>query len=246
MTRTVLLLGCAALLAAACSGTPAASTPTASAAPAAACTHPYFPLALGAHWTYSDGRRWTVTALSGDADQATVSVLLTISNDSRQHTSQWKCGNGQIMGGVLATLYGLSPAPGGGLIPGGQTLVSTSGQFLPEARRLQPNFAWTQTFSEQLQISSGGTTASTIEKYAVTGTEPVVFNGREYEALRLAGQRTVDEAQDSNGQVAHVVVSDVAFELVLARGVGLISLTLREAGSGQTGALNLTEYALRP
>ena len=242
MLRRILLTSVIALVLAGCAA-PAGPTSTlpASAAPAA-CNHPFFPLAPGARWTYSDGRTWAVTAVTGNATSATVSVQLTIASDDSQHTSEWKCENGKVVGGVLATLYGLSPASGGGILPGGQTMVNTSGQFLPEAARLGPNVEWSQTFSEQLQVASGGTTANTIEQYAVAGMEPVTFAGTSYDGLRLTGRRSVDEAQDIGGQVTHTPVSDVTFELVLARGVGLVRLRLQDTVSGPTDELTLTDF----
>ena len=213
-------------------------------APAEACDHPFFPLRANARWTYSDGRSWRVTQISQGSGGVSVEVSLSISNQASEYKARWQCANGAVMGGVLATLYGRQSDAGGGLFPGGQTLVNTSGQFLAPADQFAVGRGWTQTFSEQLQVTSSGVANSTIERYTITGVAPVTFQGQSYPGLQISGSHVFNEAQITGNGMSQLLVHDLSFTLQLARGIGLTELTVTDTDSGRSDSLQLQAYDL--
>jgi hypothetical protein len=225
--------------------TPAPSaTPTRAAvkqAPGAietACDHPYYPLRLGAKWTYtySNGRSATTTAqVQGNAAKASADLKVGST------VFHYECDAEGIKSPDLGYADWLDrpPAYQREDLPATATLQKTrSGAFLPPAGLLKMGYAWSEGWQATRVVDyTGGpkitTTYSITREYTVTGTEPVTVDGKSYEGLQIAytaisDQEDIEEGISRRGQFE-------TGSYVLARGVGIVKQT-REDSSGHWSA----------
>jgi hypothetical protein len=228
--------------------TPApSSTPTRAAAKKApsairtACDHPYYPLRLGAKWTYtySNGRSATTTAnVRGNAAKASADLT------AGSTVFHYECDAEGIKSPDLGYADWLEgPLPERPDTKATSTLQKTrSGAFLPPAGLLKMGYAWSEgwqatrvidtTYREQY-LGKSTTIYSITREYTVTGTEPVTVNGKTYEGLQIAytaisDQEDIEEKTSRRGQYE-------TGSYVLARGVGIVKQT-REDSSGHWSA----------
>ncbi len=146
-----------------------ASTATAFVG-ATACDHPYLPLRPGATWTYSgpNGKLvQTVTAVEGDASQATATLSSTV-GDSPADTLTYVCTQDGIRRGD--SVYG-----------GFDTYKNTfkDGVEVPPADLLEPGYSWSYTLEEEAQGSVTEITRSS----EVSGVQSVEVGGQTFEAV---------------------------------------------------------------
>lgn len=162
---------------------PATEVPTETASPtdapaptaeayvgATACDHAYLPLRPGATWVYSgpNGKLvQTVTAVEGDASQASATLSSTI-GDSPADTLTYVCTPDGIRRGD--SVYG-----------GMDTYKNTfkDGVEVPPAELLAPGYSWSYTLEEEAQ----GSVTELTRTSEVSGAQSVEVGGETFDAL---------------------------------------------------------------
>jgi hypothetical protein len=220
------------------------ATPTRAAAEKApsairtACDHPYYPLRLGAKWTYtySNGRSATTTAkVGGNAAKASADLR------TGSTVFHYECDAEGIKSPDLGYADWLDgpPAYQRQDMPATATLQKTrSGAFLPPAGLLKMGYAWSEGWQATRVVDyTGGPKITTIysitREYTVTGTEPVTVNGKTYEGLQIAYTAISDHEEVENNISGRRQFETGSY--VLARGVGIVKQT-REDSSGHWSA----------
>lgn len=210
-----------------------------------ACDHPYFPIRTGASWSYTGdtgGFTWSVGSVQGDTASATADMAFTAGDLSG--TYHWLCDST----GLVSYQFG-----GGGFSFAGQGQIATfevtehSGVLLPPADLLVPGYAWEEAYTLQYNFTIEGNTfsssTSVAESYQVVGTEPVTFNGETYEGLQIEGASTMTmNVAVPGGGGSQPITTQSSFRWVLARGIGMISLT--SSGEGYTSQSDLVSFTL--
>ena len=159
---------------------PTATTTTGSDA-AAACDHPYFPLRLGATWTYAtaDGSHtYAVTAVSGTAEKATA----TMTRDGVDEIT-WQCtADGLVVFTALGGILGFGPQPLD------WTVLERTGAWLPPSASLAEGARWQFGFGMEEAPASGETVVggfTFVQDLEVAGSEPFTLEGEVMDALRI-------------------------------------------------------------
>lgn len=183
-------------------------TPRPTPVPQSACDHPYFPLRLGASWTYTSTVRAgeggagevrtltvteTVTAVQGDLQSATADV--------GEFTTYACSSNGIIIR--------RTPSAVG-------EITNLSGVYLPPAELLTVGYTWNYAYSHGVP---GFITTTVQLTQTVMDAEPVVVNGQTYAGLQIS-VIAVTVQQGLLGLDPRPVEN--TYTLVLARGVGLV------------------------
>jgi len=195
-----------------------------------ACDHPYLPLRPGASWTYqmTDGTlTWSITSVTGDTNSAAAVMNADISTSSGgvTVTYNWQCD----AGGLVSYDFGQLSTSQFGQIASYE-VAEHSGTFFPPADLLVPGYSWTNTYTMKMTFTVAGAenmagATSVSDTYSVTGAEPVTFGGQTYDGLQISGRG----ATDIQISVTGVDVPPTHFEstttFVLARGVGIVTMT---------------------
>jgi hypothetical protein len=191
-----------------------------------ACDHPYLPLRPGASWTYqmTDGTMtWSIADVTGDTSSATAEMTWSIGGLSG--TYAWICD----ATGIVSYQFGALSTTQFGQIASYE-VAEHSGTFFPPADVLVPGYSWTNTYTMKMTFTAAGAenmagTTSVSDTYSVTGAEPVTFGGQTYDGLQISGRG----ATDIQISVTGVDVPPTHFEstttFVLARGVGIVTMT---------------------
>ncbi|MEX2143921.1 MAG: hypothetical protein WD740_04945 [Anaerolineales bacterium] len=227
-SRTILgLIFAASLLLAACGGStpptasggpgaatiapteaPTATEPPTPTEPAGFCANAYFPVVVGATWTYGgtamgDDIAWTSTITAVNETRFT----LTNQFDDQTATHQWEC----TADGLSALQYGSGPevtlsAAG---VSGTFETMDTVGVTMP--KDIASGDTWEQSFNitGEMEITDGITALSTgtaTQTYLAMGVENVSVPAGSFEAMKIE--------------------TTISFELQLSMGSGGLSLPM--------------------
>jgi hypothetical protein len=121
-----------------------------------ACDHPYFPLRPGATWTFaSEGftYSWTVSAVSGDLNNATATIVMGFEGGSSGF--EWSCSSD----GVFSYDVGSFAADTLGTI-GSYSVTSQSGARFPPAAELEAGASWTSEYTYTIETGIEGFSTS--------------------------------------------------------------------------------------
>jgi len=121
-----------------------------------ACDHPYFPLRQGATWSFSSegySYSWTVSAVSGDLNNATATFVMDF--DGGSTTFEWTCSSD----GVYSYDVGTFTADTLGTI-GSYRVTSQSGARFPPAAELEAGSSWTSEYTTSFETSVEGFSTS--------------------------------------------------------------------------------------
>jgi hypothetical protein len=146
-----------------------------------ACDHPFFPLRVGAAWTYSSNtgtQTFQVTDVVGDATTATATLL----RDGAD-TITWHCtGEGLAAYASLDMFLGVDPESVG------WSLASTTGVWLPPAGDLVPGAEWDFHFVLEEDPAGGNVVIGSsdfAQDLAAVGMEAFELEGETVQALRI-------------------------------------------------------------
>ena len=168
--------------------------PTLESDGAGLCSSDYFPVAVGATWTYSG------TGMTGDFIWTTTitevsesSFTMTNQFDELVTTQQWSC----TVEGLAALQYGGGPeatisATG---VTGTFETTDTSGVSFPV--HLASGDTWEQSFTihGDMELAEGltaSTDGSVTQSFAAIGIEPVTVPAGPFDAMRIEGTVTFD------------------------------------------------------
>lgn len=197
-----------------------------------ACDHPYLPMRPGATWTYSSSSgplTWTIESVSGDASQATATMVWTIAEVTGRYN--WNCD----VAGMTSFDFGSLSLEGTAFSE--INVTKKSGVWLPAADLLTPGYSWLYSYDYDMKFSMPGVSevvsgqSSVAENNTVTGASPVSFGGQTFEGLQLnrTGQHTTQVIM-SNITVPPTTI-DTGSDWELARGIGIVRWTSSNDGS---------------
>lgn len=195
-----------------------------------ACDHPYFPLRQGATWTYSSefgGYTWTVTEVSGDLQNATATMQMTVRDETI--TYHWNCsaeGVGSFDFGNVA----MSSADGSVQMD----IVSSEGAWLLPADEMEAGASWTHTYSLRMTSSDGlVVTSEASQSFTAAGLETTETEAGSFETLRVDG--TAVYTTSMAGLTAASIDSTMTHWL--AYGIGIVRSDSVTSGSASSAVL---------
>jgi hypothetical protein len=204
-----------------------------------ACDTLYFPLRQGASWNYSgEGMtlNWTVVEVSGDQENATVTMVADVGSDV-SIDYHWSC----TSEGVVSYDFGVgsfSIAEVEGMGDLQFEVTDASGSFLPPGD-LTPGMTWENSYTIQSSFSVEGqsfsSSATSSQTYTAIGLETVTVPAGTFEAMRV----------DSVGSVTSTAMgqsftSDISATYWFAEGVGLLKTS--SSSLDVVSILELTSY----
>jgi hypothetical protein len=227
---------------------PVAEQPTDTPEPPSLCDHEFFPVEVGATWTYS------VTGTGFDSFTYTDSVsavrddgfTLTSAFPELTRTQEWACSTE----GLAALEYGggaSASLSGSGLDATFET-TSASGISLPA--NLAVGDTWTQAFvlEGDMNIEGGMTASATGDvNYAAEAVSMETINvpAGSFEAIKIQYNTTFNVVAEVAGLSVPVTISGVS-NAWYAPGVGLVRIedNMDFMGSAVTSAIELTSYSV--
>jgi hypothetical protein len=206
-----------------------------------ACDHPYFPMRAGATWTYSaegGAQTWTINSVQGDATSA--AAEMSWSQGDVSGTYNWQCD----ASGIVSYQFGSLNVAGAGSAD--YSVTSHSGTFLPPAELLVPGYGWENAYTIEYTFTGEGQTATSVtsvaETLSVAGNEPVSVGGEQVEGLQIAFSSNYSIQVSVAGQSAPPTDIASSGTYVLARGVGIVSIT--SVTEGGTFTTELTSFSI--
>ena len=183
-----------------------------------ACDHPYFPLRQGATWAYSSEGllfSWTVSAVSGDLNNATASLVMAFEGGTT--TFDWNCSSE----GVFSYDVGTFTADALGTI-GSYSVTSQSGARFPPAAELEAGSSWTSEYTTTFETGVEGfsTTFTTQiqETHSAGAVQSLTTGLGTFDAIPLS-TATTSTSTTEFGSFSSSYSSVCWF----ARGVGMLS-----------------------
>lgn len=183
-----------------------------------ACDHPYFPLRQGATWSFSSegySFSWTVSAVSGDLNNATVTIVMDFEGGSSGF--EWSCSSD----GVFSYDVGTFAADALGTI-GSYSVTSQSGARFPPAEELEAGASWTSEYTSAYEASVEGfsTTFTTqIQESHTAGAMQSLTTGLgTFDAIPISTTTTSTSTTDFGS-----FTSSSSSLCWYARGVGMLS-----------------------
>lgn len=224
-----------------------------------ACDHPYFPLREGSSWVYFEPEEsyyhhWEVVSVQGDTQNATATMVAYIGEfDELTEESKpgairieynWICSaDGGIVSFDLAVLK--VPRIEEVELEMTMTFVDGEGVMLPSAENLQVGYSWDMSVQMDFAMPALMNAEGTViykDFYTVTNTNPVEFDGQEFEGLQY--EREFESEMEMNiGGIASSMpydFLDIQTLTTLAKGIGFIQLD-SDTSFGSTG-LQLVRY----
>ena len=190
-----------------------------------ACDHPYFPLRQGATWSFnSEGTTysWTVSAVSGDLDNATATIVMAFEGGGTSF--DWSC----TSEGVFSYDVGTFTADTLGTI-GSYSLTSTSGARFPAAAELEAGASWTSEYTSTFETSVEGFstafTTQTQESNSAGALQSLTTGLGTFDAIPISTSTTSTSTTEF-GSFSSSSTSVCWF----ARGVGMLSCDSDSAG----------------
>jgi hypothetical protein len=182
-------------------------TPAPVYAPPSACDHPYLPLRGGASWTY--------TMAGGDSSLPDTTTVIAVQGDTQTATAEtndyvYECDS-------LGIRYSISGNGHG-------TVKNISGVYLPPAESLALGFVWNYDYEIVYDFAPNTAGPITHLTCTVIGTEPVTLNEVTYEGLQIR----VEVVNELPPVLADQGPVEYSYDLVLARGVGLVAQASRQ------------------
>ena len=183
-----------------------------------ACDHPYFPLRQGATWSFSSegySYSWTVSAVSGDLNNATATFVMAFEGGSTSF--EWTCSSD----GVYSYDVGTFTADALGTI-GNYSVTSQSGARFPPADELEAGSSWTSEYTTTFETSVEGfsTTFTTQiqESHSAGALQSLATGLGTFDAIPISTTTTSTSTTDF-GSFSSASSSVCWF----ARGVGMLS-----------------------
>lgn len=224
-----------------------------------ACDHPYFPLREGSTWVYFEPEElyyhhWEVVSVQGDAQNATATMVAYIGEfDELTEESKsgairieynWICSADDGIVSFDMAVLEVSQMEGQELEMT-MTFVDGEGVMLPPADDLQVGYSWDMSvqmdFAMPALMNAEGTMIYK-DFYTVTNSNPVAFDGQEFEGLQY--EREFESEMELNiGGIASSMPNDflnIQTITTLAKGIGFIQLD-NDTSLGSTG-LQLVRY----
>ncbi|MBP7693189.1 MAG: FecR domain-containing protein [Anaerolineales bacterium] len=205
-----------------------------------ACDHPFFPMRAGATWSYETANgpmTWTITAVTGDQNQATADMTYVMSGVTG--TYHWQCTSAGLVSYDFGTLTALE---------GGQlaslTVTDGAGVWLPAAETLTVGYAWTSSYAMQMSVDLGDGNLQAIgdttvlQDLQVVDREPVTVADQALDGLRVLQQRTQTTQTAVGNFTGPATEFSSTTTLVFARGVGIVTM------SGTDGLSQLVSYSV--
>ena len=183
-----------------------------------ACDHPYFPLRQGATWSFSSegySYSWTVSAVSGDLNNATATFVMAFEGGSTSF--EWTCGSD----GVYSYDVGTFTADALGTI-GNYSVTSQSGARFPPADELEAGSSWTSEYTTTFETSVEGfsTTFTTQiqESHSAGAVQSLATGLGTFDAIPISTTTTSTSTTDFGS-----FASSSSAVCWFARGVGMLS-----------------------
>jgi len=183
-----------------------------------ACDHPYFPLRQGATWSFSSegySYSWTVSAVSGDLNNATATFVMAFEGGSTSF--EWTCSSD----GVYSYDVGTFTADALGTI-GNYSVTSQSGARFPPADELEAGSSWaseyTTTFETSVEGFSTTFTTQIQESHSAGAVQSLATGLGTFDAIPISTTTTSTSTTDF-GSFSSASSSVCWF----ARGVGMLS-----------------------
>lgn len=190
-----------------------------------ACDHPYFPLRQGATWTFtSDGYTysWTVSAVSGDLNNATATFVMDFDGGSTNF--EWTCSSE----GVYSYDVGTLTADSLGTIAN-FSVTSQSGARFPPAAELESGASWTSEYTYTYETSVEGLSTSFTtqiqESNSAGASQPLTTGLGTFDAIPISTTTTSTSTTDF-GSFSNTSSTVCWF----ARGVGMLSCDSNSEG----------------
>lgn len=215
------------------SGTAVGGTPAASGVGLTACDHPYFPIRNGASWNYttSEGNMtWNANGVSGDKNNATGNIGITVTGGQFNRPLQCNAANGITADLFNNAVFGRT---GGATIQ--MTTSNVSGVFLPAADKLKPGYSWNNSYDSQMQISGITINGKVNQQFSVTGVGKATVGGKSYDSIDV---RNVVNIVSVPATTTITVTNLMTF----AKGVGMVKVSAQ--GEGINSTMNLTTFTL--
>jgi len=198
-----------------------------------ACDHPYLPMRPGATWSYQTTNgpsTWTITSVTGDAQSANAVMQFTTADF--QSTYSWTC---TADGGLVSYDFGSFTTAGLGTIVNLE-VNNASGVWLPPANLLTVGYSWANAYETSFTVTipdsgEGSAQSSTNENAVVVNAEPVTFGGQTFDGLQISRTGTHSFQITIGGFSGPGQTVTINSTMVLARGVGIISIVDSESNS---------------
>ncbi len=183
-----------------------------------ACDHPYFPLRQGATWNFSSegyAYSWTVSAVSGDLNNATATFVMDFEGGSTSF--EWTCSSD----GVYSYDVGTFTADALGTV-GSYSVTSQSGARFPAAAELEAGSSWTSEYTTTFETSVEGFSTSFTtqiqESHSAGAVQSLSTGLGTFDAIPISTTTTSSSTTDF-GSFSSASSSVCWF----ARGVGMLS-----------------------
>jgi hypothetical protein len=222
------------------SSTPGSSSSNATAEPTTggaattgqtACDHEYFPMRLGATWTFSTSngnQTWTVTELSGDQTSATATMSFSMGDISGNY--HWQCSAAGI------TSFDFSNLAFGGSTVTTMEVTDQSGIWLPPVEQLVPGATWRNDYSLNFSTTTEGQTVNISERigqaFTAVGIEQLSVAGAVHDAFRVDQSSTIAITSLGNSNTLNTTGA-----IFYARGIGPVRLDSSGAGYSESSLL---------
>ncbi len=203
-----------------------------------ACDHPYYPLRLGATWTYAfegGSYTWTVVEVSGDLESATAVMNFNLNDVVIDY--HWNC----TQAGVVSYDFGNIGLPTAGADIDFE-VTSSSGAWLLPPEQMVPGATWENAYSMNSSYSMGGVSVSmttdVAESFTAGGIESVTTAAGSFDALRVNGNSTYNMTNSLVPASSAASANTVWF----AYGVGMVRNESSSEGTNTT--IDLVSYSI--